>query len=113
MGDVSQSWPILWKQMRRLAGPDLEVTEELKLSVMHDVQRFVVEAFEDWSINTDDEIDLLVRWRGHDDDERTWEPLEQLMDDVPVLVAKYVRAHDDEPDLVRVYNKCKRKASRS
>ena len=82
------------------------------MSAMHDVQRFVVEAFEDWSINTDDEVDLLVRWRGHGDDERTWEPLEQLLDDVPVLVGKYVQANRNEPDLVRVYDKCKRQAER-
>ena len=31
-----------------------------------------------------------MRWRRHDEDVRTWEPLLQLCEDVPVLVEKYV-----------------------
>ena len=58
---------------------------------MHDVQKLLVEAFEEWVINTDGEVDIHVKWRGHDDEEElTWEPLEQLVEDVSALVVKYV-----------------------
>ena len=34
---------------------------------------------------------MLVQWRDHDDTNNTWEPLPQLVLDVPALVAKYVK----------------------
>ena len=47
--------------MRRLSGPELPVTQEMRLSVMHDMHKFVVEEFSDWSVNTDGEVDLRVK----------------------------------------------------
>ena len=42
---------------------------ELTLHVMHDVHNFIVEAFMlQWSINTDDEVDVTVKWCGHPDE---------------------------------------------
>ena len=56
---------------------------------MYDVQKFIVETFEEWVINTDGEVDIHARWSGNDDEEEfTWEPLEQLVEDVTSLVAK-------------------------
>ena len=96
--------------MRRLAGPNLPITEELTAGAMHDSQCFVIETFDDWVINTDGEVDFLVRWRGHQDEDRTWEPLEQLVADVPVLVTKCVQANKDCPDLVATHKKVARAA---
>lgn len=92
-----------WKRMRRLAGPGLSVTNELRELALHDKQKFLVESFEDWSVNTDGEVDLLVKWRGHDETNNTWEPMEQLVADVPVLVAKYVKENKGWPDLERAH----------
>ena len=107
MGET-KTFPVHWLQMRRLAGPNLPITDELTAGALHDTQRFVVEAFDDWDINTDGEVDFLVRWRGHQDEDRTWESLEQLVDDVSVLVINYVRANDDCPDLVAAHKKASR-----
>ena len=38
----------------------------------------------------------MVRWRHHSLEERTWEPLLQLVEDVAVKVRKYVEAQDDD-----------------
>ena len=65
----------------------------------------MVETFDDWSINTDGEADFLVRWCGHQDEDRMWEPLEQLASDVSVLVTNYVWTHRDSPDLVAAHKK--------
>ena len=80
-----------WQKMRRLAGPRLTQTNELIESAQHDLQKFKVEQFLDWAVNTDGEVDVLVKWRSHDDTNNTWEPLSQLVLDVSALVAKYVK----------------------
>ena len=49
-----------WRKMRRLAGPDLPVTKDVELPAKHDIQRFMVREFVRWSINTDQEVDVLV-----------------------------------------------------
>ena len=105
LGDTKEV-PVHWRRMRRIAGPDLPMDEEVRLSAMHDVQRFVIDSFVDWAINTDGEVDLLVQWRGHEaEEERTWEPLEQLVEDVPVLVRKYVKQNGHH-QLVAAHAQC-------
>ena len=106
LGDTA-SKPVHWRKMRRLAGPDYEMAEAVKLSAQHDRQRFIIDQFVDWSINTDDEVDVRVRWRAHEqnEDEDTWEPLEQLCADVPVLVTKYVKQVDHH-QLTAVHRRC-------
>ena len=42
-------------------------------------------------INTDDEFDVQAKWCGHEGEEEiTWEPLDNLVEDVPTFIAKYV-----------------------
>ena len=94
-----------WSKMRRLAGPEMPVDEEIQASALHDRQRFKVERFDDWLVD-DGEAELLVRWLHHSEEERTWEPLAQLLEDVPVLVTKYVDEVDDE-ELSQVLVECK------
>ena len=109
LGDVRES-VVHWRKMRRLAGPGLAVTKELVEVAQHDVQKFKVEKFLDWAVNTDGEVDVLVQWRGHDDTNNTWEPLPQLVADVPATVAKYVKDNAGWPDLEREYKKAVRAA---
>ena len=89
LGDTQEA-EVHWQKLRRLAGPEFEPDEEVIASALHDRQRFKVECFDDWIIDAA-EAELLVRWKHHGDDERTWEPLEQLVHDVPALIAKYVK----------------------
>ena len=46
-----------------------------------------------------------MRWRHHSEEQRTWEPLLQLTEDVPVLVAKYV-ADVGNPTLTQAHADC-------
>ena len=76
--------------MCRLVGPDLQSDEEVVASALHDRQRFNVERFDDWIVDSDGDTILLVRWKHHTEQERTWEPLQQLWEDVSQMVQKYV-----------------------
>ena len=38
----TREYPVYWRKMRRLAGPDLEMTKAVELSAKHDIQRFLV-----------------------------------------------------------------------
>ena len=94
LGDDAE-YDVHWRKMVRLAGPDYEPTEEVIASALHDRQRFVVQSFDDWLVDDDGEVELLVRWRHHSEEERTWEPLLQLVEDVAVKVRQYVEVQDD------------------
>ena len=75
-----------WRKMVRIAGPDCSVDEEVIASALHDRQRFLVESFEDWQVDDEGDVELFVRWRHHAAEERTWEPLLRLCEDVAVKV---------------------------
>ena len=54
---------------------------------------------------------LHVQWRGFDETEATWEPLDQLNEDVPEKVAAYVK-DTAAPALTEALKKCKPKRKR-
>ena len=90
IGDTDTA-TVHWRKMRRIAGSAYTPTEEDIASALHDRQKFFVDKFVDWLVD-DGEVELFVHWRHHGDEARTWEPLLQLTEDVPVLVDKYVKA---------------------
>ena len=58
--------------------------DEIRSSALHDVKKFIRDSqlcrLQGWSINTNGEVDLRVRWRRNDDkEEDKWKPLEQLV----------------------------------
>ena len=84
------------QKMRRIAGPGLFVSQAVQNSALHDLQRFLVESIDDWTYDEDGEaVKVLVRWQGYDESERTWEPLQQVYEDVAVITQKYVDSVND------------------
>ena len=54
--------PVHWLKMCRLTDPDLEVIKAVDLIAKHDIQCFLVKRFVEWSINTDDEVNVTGTW---------------------------------------------------
>ena len=100
-----------WRRCRHIAGPGITVTQAVQNSALHDLQRFIVDAIDDWGFNEDGSAMLHVQWRGFDETEATWEPLEQLNEDVPEKVAAYVK-DIAAPALAEALKKCKPKRKR-
>ena len=67
-----KTFPISWRKAKRLAGPELRITDAKKQAALHDLQKFLVEEFLGWRMKRG-EAQLKVRWRGYN--ETTWEPL--------------------------------------
>ena len=63
-------------------------------TALHDLQRFLVESIDQWRLKDDGTVELLIRWQGYDESERTWEPLAQVYEDVEVITQKYVQDTD-------------------
>ena len=53
---------------------------------------------------------MLIRWQGYDESERTWEPLQQVYEDVAVITQKYVTAVND-PGLTAALEQVKRRVA--
>lgn len=66
-----------------------------RVQPLHYRQRFYVQRFDDYETDGED-ADLYVKWSHHGGEERTWEPLQQLIEDVPVLVENYVNQAGDQ-----------------
>ena len=37
--------PVHWRKMRRIAGPEVDVAEAIRVRAAHDVQRFLIQEF--------------------------------------------------------------------
>ena len=55
---------------------------------------YLIDHFLDYRENPDSGVpELLVRWKGFDKPYDTWEPLHNLKEDVPSMVASYISSH--------------------
>ena len=91
-----------WRKMRRIAGPDVDVPTSVQTRAMHDAQRFLVEEFRSHK-RVDGKYVLEVKWQGYPDTDNTFESLDQMFEDVPFWVRRYVRDTDDD-GLTRAYD---------
>ncbi|ETV91955.1 hypothetical protein H310_13604 [Aphanomyces invadans] len=76
------------------ADESLNVDEELLRHVTHNADGHVVDQLVDCRYNPrTSAFKVLVRWRGLQDVENSWEPATNLLEDVPAVVKRYVREH--------------------
>ena len=82
-------------RIKRLSGPELYQSAELRSSAMHSAQRYEVEYITAWRME-DNDVQLLVHWRGWEECDRTWENATTLYEDVPDIVINYLLTVKDE-----------------
>jgi hypothetical protein len=88
----------------------LNITEEIKAQFAHDNFSYEVKDFIGVRIQPETgRLQFLVEWKGFTSQDNSWENLEMLCIDVPVLVAKYARKlksdnHALYDDVARVVN---------
>ena len=87
-----------WSRMKLFGDKTFNVTEKLTRTAVNDCQKFDVSSFQKWRMNDDGEVELKVRWEGFQPQDDTWEDLEQLYGDVPVLVKNYLADHVEVDD---------------
>jgi hypothetical protein len=78
----------------------LLVTEELTQYASSNI-RFIVHELLDVRFEND-QWQVWVSWAGFSADENTWEPVQQLLEDVPSLVQEFVRSRIDDHDVRRM-----------
>jgi hypothetical protein len=72
---------------------DSEIDSQVKEHIQFHSSTYEVEKILDSRISKGQE-ELLVKWRGFDDHEATWEPLEVVREDVPDLVEQFSRRQE-------------------
>ena len=88
-----------WSRMKRFVDKTFPVTErEADTNGTNDCQNFDVDSFQGWRVDDDGDVQLKVRWHGFQPQDDTWEDLEQLHGDVPVIVTNCLQLHVDEDD---------------
>ncbi|GMF49576.1 unnamed protein product [Phytophthora fragariaefolia] len=84
-------------RLKMYADNSLEVTDVLLEHVASQGIVLAVNEFKNhrWNADTDD-FELLVGWKGSQSIEDSYEPMQSLARDIPVLIRNYVTATDDQ-----------------
>ncbi|RLO02698.1 hypothetical protein DYB28_013052, partial [Aphanomyces astaci] len=73
-----------------------EVTEDLEAQIAFGDGGFHVERLDEARC-VDGQHQVLVKWLGLDDEESSWEPAANLLDDIPVVFRKWAAANKEDP----------------
>lgn len=80
--------------IKKYRDQSLQVTTELRMQLAHDDSAwFQVEKILAWRRLPGKQVEAKVRWVSFGEEADSWEPLEQLSADVPVLVREFLEEH--------------------
>lgn len=94
-------------RMRFYEGKSFKITEEIRLVFLQNRQNYHVEDLLELVITNDGKEMILVKWLGFTDEYNTMEPLQTLVQDVPVYVEKLLKKLSEAGDIqaTRMLNK--------
>jgi hypothetical protein len=72
-----------------------EVTEDLEAQIAFGDGGFHVERLEEARC-VSGQHQVLVKWLGLQDEESSWEPAENLLEDIPVVFRKWIEANKED-----------------
>jgi hypothetical protein len=79
---------------------DLEITEELRNQIAHNEENFEIDAILDIKYNDEyNRYMILIKWKNFDDDENTWEFIEEIWETTKGVVKKYLDKKDNKTSL--------------
>ena len=92
-------------RIRMFADSKLNVTETLIESAQHDARAFEVRDIVRHRTE-DGKLELLVHWLGFTKEDRTWEPVEGLLDDANIYLRTAIKTYlrtavEDDPSLAQ------------
>jgi hypothetical protein len=88
--DHSRRW-VHGDRIRLYSDDKLDLTEEIKKQFAHDNESYQVEQFHGCRLNSENhQLEFLVEWKGFTEEENSWEPLQNLFEDVPELTRNYL-----------------------
>ena len=82
-------------RIKPYADKKFAVTEDVYNQVAYDT-KFHFDFFVDWRENNAGKLELRVRWVGFEANEDSWEPVDRVHEDIPILTIQYLRtiAHE-------------------
>ncbi|KAF4140825.1 Chromo (CHRromatin Organization MOdifier) domain [Phytophthora infestans] len=93
--DTSSNWIFVVENL--LTG------ERREAHATHNSEGHVVEELKEARYNSTAKThDLLVKWRGLTEEENSWEPVQNLIEDVPVFVKQFLTNNQDIPAIVKL-----------
>ena len=106
--------PVHASRLAHFASDKLNVTAELKDWAQDG--EYTIAKLVDFEEGDDEKLHLRVRWMGFEPADDTWEPIEQLIEDQPKMVLKFLKtrkdAHDAVAGLIKKIRKKLRKAEK-
>jgi hypothetical protein len=82
-------------RLKFFADATLEVNEDLKNYVAFGDEGFYVEELLEARCNAEGKQEILVKWKGLDVEEASWEPVSQLHEDIPVVLRRWLKKSAD------------------
>ena len=106
LGSTSQSRPYHISRVKPFAAAAMGQPVGLQECAQNDYKQFEVDDFIAWRLDDHGVIELRVQWQGFPDDEDcSWEPIDSLLQDVPVKVQQFLQKHQREDKaLQHAYN---------
>eukprot|EP00644_Phytophthora_capsici_P008646 jgi/Phyca11/111537/e_gw1.20.617.1 len=89
-------------RLKFFADAELGITENLLAQVAHNSEGHVVEELKESRYNSSAKThELLGKWRGLTEEGNSWEPVQNLIEDVTILVKQFLTNNQDIPAIVK------------
>jgi hypothetical protein len=90
------------QRMKIYSDKSLDVTEDIKNSAAYDALSYV-DQLVDWRENDQGKLEVRVRWLGFQSDQDTWEPAATLIEDIPLILLRYLKSIPDQHPIIQEF----------